>query len=105
MFPYVGQQYRYPEGTAVLFNAYTHPKARGTGLHERSVRHRVYSASQVPGVRRVMTAIESHNATSRAVMERVGFRCVDVLYERVRLGRITRGRMQPDAYFRRRGTK
>ncbi len=104
-FPYVGQRYEYPQGTAVLFNAYTHPKARRTGLHERSVRQRVYAASQVPGVRRVMTAIESHNATSRAVMERVGFRCVDVLYERIRLGQIARGRLRPDVYFAERSTK
>lgn len=98
-FPYVGQHYDFPEGTAVLFNAYTHPKARGTGLHSRSMRRRIADGASMPGGRWVYTAIESHNKASRAVAARSGFRCVDVLYERIRWGRIARGRMSPDNYF------
>ena len=98
-FPYVGQRYTFPEGTAVLFNAYTHPDARGGGYHERSMRRRLSDAAAQPGTRHIYTAMESHNHVSRAVAERVGFRCVDVLFERSRFGRQTRGTMTPATYF------
>jgi hypothetical protein len=97
--PYVRQHFRFPPGTAVLFNAYTHPAARGRGIHERSMRRRVCDAAKLPGTQWVFTAIESHNAASRIVAGRVGLRCVLVLYERVRLGRVTRGRMSPEVYL------
>lgn len=98
-FSYVPRTYRLPPGTAVLFNAYTHPAARGTGLHERSMRRRVADAAALPGTRRIYTAIESHNAVSRAVAHRVGFECVEVLYERVRFGRREHGSMRPADFF------
>lgn len=98
-FPYVAQSYDFPDATAVLFNAYTHPCARGSGLHERSMRRRVADAARLPGTRHIYTAIESHNRTSREVAARTGFRCVDVLYEAVRFGSARRGRMSPDDYF------
>lgn len=97
--PFVQQRFRFPAGSAVLFNAYTHPAARGSGLHERSMRRRVADAAALPGTHWVYTAIESHNTASRIVAARVGLRCVDVLYERVRWGRTERGRMSPDQYF------
>lgn len=99
-FSYVPETYRFPPGSAVLFNAYTHPAARGTGLHERSMRRRIADAAAMPGTRRIYTAIESHNAVSRAVAERVGFRCIDVLFEQVRFGHREQGRMPPADYFR-----
>ena len=99
-FPYVQQHYDYPDGTAVLFNAYTHPAARGTGLHTRSMMRRVADGAAQPGARWVYTAIESHNRASRAVAARCGFKCVDVLFERIRCGRVQRGRMTPDDYFK-----
>jgi L-amino acid N-acyltransferase YncA len=98
-FPYIRQHYDYPDGTAVLFNAYTHPAARGTGLHTRSMMRRIADGAAQPGARWVYTAIESHNRASRAVATRCGFRCVDVLYERIRFGRVQRGRMSPTEYF------
>lgn len=98
-FSYVPEVYRFPPGSAVLFNAYTHPAARGTGLHERSMRRRVADAAAMPDTRAIYTAIESANAVSRAVAERVGFRCVDVLFERVRFGRRAQGRLCPAQFF------
>lgn len=97
--PYVHQHYRFPEGTAVLFNAYTHPAARGRGLHLKSMQRRAADAAVLPGTRWIYMAIESGNAASRTVAARVGLRCVDVLYERVRCGRTERGRMSPQQYF------
>jgi len=99
-FPYVAQSYDFPAGTAVLFNAYTHPAARGSGLHERSMRRRVSDAARLPGIRHIYTAIESHNAPSRAVAARTGFRCAEVLYEISRFGAVRRGRMTSEEYFR-----
>lgn len=98
-FPYVQQHYDYPDGTAVLFNAYTHPAARGTGLHTRSMMRRIADGAAQSGARWVYTAIESHNQASRAVAARCGFKCVDVLFERIRFGRVQRGRMSPADYF------
>lgn len=98
-FPYVNQHYAYPEGSAVLFNAYTHPRARGTGLHTRSMRRRIADGAAQPGARWIYTAIESHNQASRAVAKRCGFKCVMVLYERIRCGRVQRGQMTPKDYF------
>lgn len=100
-FPYVHQRFVFPEGSSVLFNAYTHPAARGTGLHLRSMRRRIADACASPGTVRVYTAIESHNRASRAVAAKAGFKCVDVLFESVRFGRVNRGRMLPQAYFSR----
>ena len=97
-FPYVQQNYVFPIGSAMLYNAYTHPAARGTGLHQRSMRRRIFDASAQPETRRVYTAIESGNRASRKVASRVGFECVDVLYERIRFGRVERGRMTPAEY-------
>lgn len=99
-FSYVSQSYDFPPGTAVLFNAYTHPSARGSGLHERSMRRRVSDAAHLPGIRQIYTAIESHNAPSRAVAARTGFRCAEVLYEVSRFGAVRRGRMTSEEYFR-----
>lgn len=98
-FPYVQQYYDYPENTAVLFNAYTHPAARGTGLHSRSMMRRVRDGATQPGARWIYTAIESHNRISRATAARCGLECVDVLYERTRFGRVQRGRLSPTDYF------
>lgn len=98
-FPYVNQDYVFPEGSAVLFNAYTHPAARGTGLHLRSMRRRIADALAAPGTVRVYTAIESHNRASRAVAAKAGFKCVEVLFETIRFGRVNRGRMSPETYF------
>lgn len=99
-FPFVQQRYHFPPGSAVLYNAYTHPQARGTGLHQRSMRRRIFDATLEPGTRRVYTAIESGNRASRAVAAKMGFECVEVLYERIRFGRVERGRMTPETYFR-----
>lgn len=99
-FPFVRQKYRFPVGSAVLYNAYTHPVARGTGLHQRSMRRRIFDAASQPGTRCIYTAIESGNHASRTVAAHAGFRCTEVLYERIRFGRIERGSMSPEAYFR-----
>lgn len=99
-FPFVQQRYRFPAGSAVLYNAYTHPAARGTGLHQRSMRRRIFDAASQPATLHVYTAIESGNRASRTVAARVGFRCAEVLYERIRFGKVERGRMTPEEYFR-----
>lgn len=98
-FPYVSQRYEYPDGAAVLFNAYTHPRARGTGLHTRSMMRRIADGAARPGIQYVYTAIESQNRTSRAVAARCGFKCVNVLYERIRLGKVQRGSITPGEYL------
>lgn len=99
-FPYVGQEYPFPPGTAVMFNDYTHPAARGQGLHQRSMRRRIWDSLQSPEIEWVYVATESHNRASRKVATRAGLRCVDVLYERSRLGKVKRGRIDPERFLR-----
>ena len=93
-FTYVHQQHRFEPGTAVLFNAYTHPRARGQGLHERSMRRRIADALALPGTSQVVAAFESTNHVSRGVAERCGMQPEIVFYERIRLGRRTAGSMR-----------
>ncbi len=98
-FPYVSQHYDFPPGTAVMFNDYTHPSARGLGLHTRSMRRRIWDAVHKPGIQQVYVAIETHNMASRKVASKVGLRCIEVLFETVRLGRTQCGRLSPEAYM------
>jgi hypothetical protein len=99
-FPHVGQEYLFPPGTAVMFNDYTHPAARGHGLHQRSMRRRIWDSLQRPEIEWVYVATESHNHASRKVATRAGLRCMDVLYEHCRLGKVQRGRIDPEQFLR-----
>jgi RimJ/RimL family protein N-acetyltransferase len=96
--PYVSQHYRFPPATAVMFNDYTHPAARGRGLHTRSMRRRIWDAVHVFGAQRVYVSIETSNAASRAVAQKTGLRCVDVLFETIRFGQVRRGRLSWEDY-------
>lgn len=98
-FPYVGQRFQFPPGTAVLFNAYTHPSARGRGLHEASMRRRIADAAAREGTRQICSAFESTNHVSRGVAERAGLRCQVVLYETIRFGRREAGSMSAHDYL------
>lgn len=90
-FTHVHQYHRFEPGTAVLFNAYTHPRARGGGLHERSMRRRIADALAIDGTEQVVAAFESTNQVSRGVAVRCGMRPELVFFERIRLGRRSAG--------------
>jgi len=65
--PAVEQELRYPPGAAVMYNAYTHPAARGLGYNGLVTRARIADAFLEFGAQVVYTAIEPHNlAATRA---------------------------------------
>jgi len=65
--PAVEQELRYPSGAAVMYNAYTHPAARGRGYNGLVTKARISDAFLEFGAQAVYTAIEPHNfAANRA---------------------------------------
>jgi len=65
--PAVEQELRYPPGAAVMYNAYTHPAARGRGYNGLVTRARIADAFLEFGAKAVYTAIEPCNlAATRA---------------------------------------
>jgi len=65
--PAVEQELRYPPGAAVMYNAYTHPAARGRGYNGLVTKARIADAFLEFGAQAVYTAIEPHNlAATRA---------------------------------------
>lgn len=59
--PAVGQELRYPPGAAVMYNAYTHPAARGRGYNGLVTQARIADAFIEFGAQAVYTAIEPNN--------------------------------------------
>jgi CelD/BcsL family acetyltransferase involved in cellulose biosynthesis/RimJ/RimL family protein N-acetyltransferase len=88
----VGQHYEMPPDTAVLFDFYTHPKARGKGLYRKSLSQMLHAAAQIPGTKNVSIAVLADNGPSRHVIEKVGFKYVTSLHQEIRLGRVKRWR-------------
>lgn len=94
-FPLVDQHYNYPAGTAVMYNGYCHPCARGRGLHHVSLRSRVQWAFQQPKTSHVYGAIEIDNHVSRHCSEKLGLHRHEVLFRKCRFGRVTKGSLPP----------
>lgn len=59
--PAVEQELRYPPGAAVMYNAYTHPAARGRGYNGLLTQARIADAFREFGAQAVFTAIEPRN--------------------------------------------
>jgi RimJ/RimL family protein N-acetyltransferase len=65
--PAVEQELRYPPGAAVMYNACTHPSARGRGYNGLVTKARIADAFLEFGAQAVYTAIEPQNrAANRA---------------------------------------
>ncbi len=94
-FPLVDQLYQYPPGSAVMYNGFCHPRARGRGLHQISLRSRILWAFSQPGTNYVYAAIEVDNTVSRHCSEKLGLRPQEVLFRRCRFGHVTKGRLPP----------
>lgn len=97
-FPYIQQYFDFPLKTAVLFNFYTHPTARGRGLYQRAMARMAHDAARIENAEHVFIAVESHNRSSRHAVEKVGFQSVAIPYLRQHFGRTTRNVLIPSAY-------
>ncbi len=82
----VGARYRFPPRSAVLYDFFTDPSARGQGLYRASLR-RMLADAALQGVQFVYIVVLADNAPSRHVIEGVGFTYQTSLFQSVTLGR------------------
>jgi len=82
----VGNNIVVPERSCVLWDDYTHPSARGRGLHKTSIRARAEYALRA-GFRHVYINVYAVNAPSRRNIESSGFEYLGSMVREVRFGR------------------
>lgn len=97
-FPAVEQSIDFPDGTDVIFNAYTHPKVRGQGIHKQVLMRQLYDASQQQDTSSVFIAVDPKNLPARLAVEAVGFESVVFFWKKVRFGRVSRGESRISFY-------
>jgi RimJ/RimL family protein N-acetyltransferase len=74
--------------SAVLFDDYTHPLARGRGLHAASLRQRARDAVERFGAAWVYISVLAENLPSRRNIERAGFSLCASFFRTARFGRV-----------------
>lgn len=77
-----------PQESAFLWDDYTHPSARGRGLHSTSLRRRIADAGN-DGVAWAYISVRSDNVPSRRNIERAGFHHYRSIHTTRLLGRTT----------------
>lgn len=83
----VGQTVKLPEGSASLYDFYTHPAARGQGLYRASLRAMLADAFARHETRWAYIGVLADNRASRHVIESLGFRYLGSLHRVRRWGR------------------
>ena len=78
--PEVKQYYTLPPGSAVLFDFFTHPQARGKGFYQASMRQMLRDAARAPNLRRVYISVSADNIAARRAIEKIGFQYDCSLY-------------------------
>jgi GNAT superfamily N-acetyltransferase len=86
-FTEVKQHYTFPENSAVLYDFYTAPSARGKGIYSKSIRNILAHVAQIPGTEYAFISVLADNRPSRHVIEKTGFSYVESISLQVRLGR------------------
>ena len=89
-FTEVEQEFAYPDNSAVLFDFYTHPAARGRGLYQSALRQMLVDVAAIPGTAYIFISVRADNGPGRHVIEKIGFRHYARVREEVRFGRSTR---------------
>lgn len=90
--PAVEQELRYPPGAAVMYNAWTHPAARGRGYNGLVTKARITDAFLEFGAQAVYTAIEPHNLAATRAKDGSGMAPWIELGCKRRLGRMVKSR-------------
>lgn len=85
-----GHRIQLPPNSAVLWDDYTDPRARGRGLHRLAIQKRMRDAAFVPGTEWLFIGVFSDNHRSRKNIERMGFEHYASFFTSVRLGRTRR---------------
>jgi RimJ/RimL family protein N-acetyltransferase len=70
---WVDQVYFPPPDTAVLFDHFTHPSARGRGLYFQALCQLLHDARDLTQARQAYVTVFGNNGPSRHVIEKVGF--------------------------------
>lgn len=85
--PEVGNaEFHFPPNSAVLFDFYTHPMARGRKFYQQSLSQMLHAASQIPNVKQVFIGVLADNQPSRYVIEKVGFTYHSSLFMETKMG-------------------
>lgn len=71
-----GHHFHFAEPASVLWADFTHPSARGQGLHQASIRARAWYAARQRMASVIAIGVRSDNAASRHNIEKVGFKHV-----------------------------
>jgi GNAT superfamily N-acetyltransferase len=82
-----GQPIELPAGSAVVYDDYTYPAARGRGLHRASIEQRVHDAALMPDTNWIFTGVRADNPRSWRNFERLGFTIYCRCFREVRGGR------------------
>jgi RimJ/RimL family protein N-acetyltransferase len=82
----VGQSFELPENTAVLFDYYTHPQARGQKLYQKAIIQGLHDAAKVPETKQVFIGVLADNLPSRHVIEKLGFKYEGSLFQETHFG-------------------
>jgi hypothetical protein len=82
---WVDQVYFPPPKTAVLFDHFTHPLARGRGLYYQALCRLLHDARSIARARQAYVTVFGSNAPSRHVIEKVGFHHAGSLFKERRL--------------------
>ncbi len=82
----VQQNYQYPPKSAVLYDFYTSPCARGQGLYQENIKQIILDASMLENVEYIYISVKADNAPSRHVIEKLGFEYQESLFNYKWLG-------------------
>lgn len=71
--PEINQYFTLPPDSAVLFDFFTHPQARGKGFYQSSMRQMLHDAARAPNLRQVYISVLADNLASHLAIEKIGF--------------------------------
>ena len=91
-----GHEFSLPPGSSVLWDDYTHPQARGRGLHQLSLRHRLADEADATRPGDIVIGVGADNGPSRHNIEKAGFRHFASGWLAVRFGKERRWVEQAD---------
>jgi RimJ/RimL family protein N-acetyltransferase len=81
-FSEIQQRYQYPPGSAVLYDFYTDPDARGRGFYRSNLLQMLQRAAAETGIKQIYISVNADNGASRHVIESVGFQHQVSLHQR-----------------------
>jgi len=89
-FTEVGQKYKFPSKTAVLFDFFTFPEARGRGFYQKAIQTMAHDVATLGIADWISISVLADNAPSRHVIEKLGFVYRHSLFQTTVLGRVHR---------------